>query len=425
MHHVDDRQSEPFSNDLGIGYMPTVDGLRGIAILFVLWYHAPFLFRDLPQFSVIQQSPWALLGAFGRMSLGGWIGVDLFFVISGFLITLILLRIKEGAGSSLAFWGRRALRILPLAVLYLAVLIGLTSLGDPLKMLSSFDRWAWYAFYVGNIHIAIYGWQPLAVMILWSLAIEEQFYLIWPLIVRACAAHQILRCSISLMVIAPLTRAVMLSAADYPATYVFTFCRVDALAAGAALAVLFNTPKTQRQTTALCKRLVGPAMAAIAIIMLVPFSPSLPAARPWWFSIFGYSCLAISFAIVLGASLEIQGPIRAVLTSSVLTFLGRRCYGLYLWHVVAAGCVIAAVQRWEAGVYLYVILWLVMLVMMASASWLFFERPILSLKRFLPYQQRPRTIQHLHARIVPSYLPEKGAPYLAPRSRDTTASTRT
>ena len=143
----------------------------------VLCYHAPFLFRDLPEFSG-QQTPWAMLGVLGRMSLGGWIGVDLFFVISGFLITSILIRLRDVGGTSWVFWGRRGLRILPLAMLYLLVLFVLTWLGDPLKLLPHFEGWAWYAFYLGNIHIAIYGWQPLDVMILWSLAIEEQFYLV-------------------------------------------------------------------------------------------------------------------------------------------------------------------------------------------------------------------------------------------------------
>jgi peptidoglycan/LPS O-acetylase OafA/YrhL len=120
----------------------------------VLWYHAPFLFRDLPEF-VSQQTPWAMLGLLGRMSLGGWIGVDLFFVISGFLITSILIRLRDGAGSSWLFWGRRGLRILPLAMLYFLVLFVLTWLGDPLKLLPHLEGWAWYAFYLGNIHIAI------------------------------------------------------------------------------------------------------------------------------------------------------------------------------------------------------------------------------------------------------------------------------
>ena len=112
------------------------------------------------------------------MSLGAWIGVDLFFVISGFLITLILIRVKDGTGFLLVFWQRRALRIFPLAGLYLVALLVLIRLGDPLNMLPRFDAWPWYAFYLGNIHIALYGWQPLAVMILWSaLFLLTFFYL--------------------------------------------------------------------------------------------------------------------------------------------------------------------------------------------------------------------------------------------------------
>src|SRR5215831_3008114 len=111
------RSQSPFEHGT-LTYLPAVDGLRGIAILLVLWYHAPFLFRDLPEFSA-HHSPWVDLGLAGIMSLGGWIGVDLFFVVSGFLITTILLRLQAGRGSLWPFWGRRALRILPLAMLYL------------------------------------------------------------------------------------------------------------------------------------------------------------------------------------------------------------------------------------------------------------------------------------------------------------------
>jgi peptidoglycan/LPS O-acetylase OafA/YrhL len=367
--------------------MPTVDGLRGVAILLVLCYHAPFLFRDLPEF-VGQQTPWAMLGVLGRMSLGGWIGVDLFFVISGFLITSILIRSRDGGGSSWVFWGRRGLRILPLGMLYLLVLFVLTLFGDPLKLLPHFEGWAWYALYLGNIHIAIYGWQPLAMMILWSLAIEEQFYLVWPLLVRMCSTRQLLWWSGGLMVVAPLVRAFTLSAADYPATYVFTLCRLDALAAGAVVAVLFGSRTWPDAAAGLCKRLAPLASVLIVITMLVPFSPSLPQTRPWLFSIFGYSWLAISFAVLLGASLDARGPIRAALSSPLLMFLGRRCYGLYLWHVLVAGFVTACLHSLQVGFIAHVLLWFGALVIVASGSWFLFEEPLLRLKRFFPYVQR-------------------------------------
>ena len=376
--------SRPFSSYGAFTYMPTVDGLRGIAILLVLWYHAPFLFRDLPEFSA-QQPPWAMLGVIGRMSLGGWIGVDLFFVISGFLITSILIRLRAGGGSPWAFWGRRGLRILPLAMLYLLALFVLEGLGDPLKMLPHFEGWAWYVFYLGNIHIAIYGWQPLAVMILWSLAIEEQFYLVWPLLVRACTTRQVLWWSVGMIVVTPLIRAVTLSTADYPATYVFTLCRLDALAAGAVVAVIFGNHKWQTEASRLCKRLAPFASVVMLMTFLVPFSPSLPETRPWFFSVFGYSWLAVSFAILLGASLNADGLLGALLKSPFLTFLGKRCYGLYLWHVLVAGVVTVGLQSLQVGLIAHALLWLAALLIVASGSWLFFEEPILRLKQFVPY----------------------------------------
>ncbi len=329
-----------------------------------------------------------MLGVIGTMSLGGWIGVDLFFVVSGFLITTILLRLRDGGDSSWVFWGRRGLRILPLAMLYLLVLFALTWLGDPLKMLPHFEGWAWYALYLGNIHITLYGWQPLAIMILWSLAIEEQFYLVWPLLVRACRSHRLLWWSGGIMAVAPVVRAIMLSVADYPATYVFTLCRLDVLAAGAVVAVIFGNPKWQAEAARLCKRLAPFASVLMLITFLVPFSPSLPEARPWFFSVFGYSWLAVSFAILLGASLNADGFFGALLKSPVLTFLGRRCYGLYLWHVLIAGFVTAGLQPFHLGFYVHTFLWLAALLIVASGSWLLFEEPILRFKQFLPYVEK-------------------------------------
>jgi len=103
--------------------------------------------------------------------------------------------------------------------------------------------------------------------------------------------------------------------------------------------------------------------------------------------VFGYSWLAVSFAIVLAASLGTQGPVKVLLTSRILAFLGKRCYGLYLCHVLAAGLTIAALQSWPVGFYPHVFGWLVTLLIMVSISWLLFEEPVLRLKRFLPYTE--------------------------------------
>ena len=240
-------------------------------------------------------------------------------------------------------------------------------------------------FFLGNIHIAFNGWQPLAVMILWSLAIEEQFYLAWPLLVRSVSRGRLLWWSGGLIALSPVVRACVLSIADYPATYVFTFCRLDALAAGGVVALVLDHPAWQTKAAHLCKRLAPFAMIIVLTTFFVPFSPSLSESRPWSFSVFGYSWLAISLAILLGASLNSQGTVGAFLRTRVLMFLGKRCYGLYMWHVLTAGIVTAALQPLQLGFTAHVVLWLAALLLFTSASWLIFEKPFLGLKKFLPY----------------------------------------
>jgi peptidoglycan/LPS O-acetylase OafA/YrhL len=370
-----------------VAYLPTLDGLRGVAILLVLWYHTPFLFQHLPEFAGAQ-SAWSMLGIVGMMSLGGWIGVDLFFVISGFLITSILIRVRDRDFSSFVFWGRRALRIFPLAGMYLLVLFSLTLLDDPLRMMSGFDGWSWYVFYLGNIHITIYGWQPLGLMILWSLAIEEQFYLVWPLLMRMVSATRLIWWIIGLIFLAPLVRAVMFSTINYPATYVFTLCRIDALAAGALMSVLLNSHEWRQKTFRVCECLLIPALGLILLTLLVPFSPSLPQTRPWFFSVFGYSLLAASFAVCLVASLKARALWYSALTSPFLTFVGRRCYGLYVWHVLVASMITAVLQPFQIGFYGHVMLWLIALLVVASGSWVLLEEPMLRLKDLIPYEKK-------------------------------------
>jgi peptidoglycan/LPS O-acetylase OafA/YrhL len=264
----------------------------------------------------------------------------------------------------------------------------LVSLGDPLQMLPRFDGWAWYAFYLGNVHISLYGWQPLAVMILWSLAIEEQFYVMWPLLVQVCSERRVLLWSGAFMLVAPLTRALM--SQEYPATYVFTLCRVDALAAGAIVAVLFASEKRWVEIAPWLNRLAPLAGIPIVTTLLAPFSPSFQETRPWFFTVFGYSCLAVSFAILLAVCLERRGLLGTLLTSPPLRFLGKRCYGLYVWHVVVAARVTAGLRPWQAGFHIHVLIWFAALLVVASASWVLLEQPILRLKDYLPYAQ-PRT----------------------------------
>ena len=394
-----------------IEYMPSIDGMRGIAILLVAWYHAPFLFRDSTGFpqEIFQGS---FQRIFWGMSTAGWVGVDLFFVVSGFLITSILLRNREALGSLQIFWYRRGLRILPLAVLYLSILQLNTALHDPLGVLTHFDGWVAYLLDVGNVHIALNGWQPVVVMILWSLAVEEQFYIFWPILVHYLNRRTLFLLSFTIIVLSPLARGLVYPAYGYPASYVLTFCRLDGLASGAVLSLLFNNQLWKAQAILSCRKLVPLASIVLLMTFLVPYSPSFPHTRPLMFTLFGYTWIGIALAILVGAGLRCEGWVQSLLSSNALRFIGKRCYGFYLWHALVAGVAKKLVDTLslDIGFYGQLSLWLVGLLVVAIMSWTFFERPILNLKRLVPYTFGPQAfpasldtslaksdLRHLHA----------------------------
>jgi peptidoglycan/LPS O-acetylase OafA/YrhL len=351
-----------------VTYLPAIDGLRGIAIALVLWYHAPYIFLGH------YPNSW-----FWVLSIGGWMGVDLFFVVSGFLITTILLRTKESDTQLRIFWARRALRILPLAYLYLSVLLANAALGNPLSVLGDFGQWPLYFFYLGNVHIAFNGFQPLVIMLLWSLAVEEQFYLFWPLAVRYLNAKSLLRLCILILAVVPLLRGLVLK---YPAVYVLTYCRMDSLAAGAILAVLYNDEALRSRILLWCRQLFAFGVLAVVLSIMVPFGPSI--ARPWYFTVFGYSWLAAAFAIILGGALESQGAVRAVLTNRGLRYVGKVSYGLYMWHCLVGGAVKQISLAYFSSNLDFnsnVVLWLACLLAVAKVSWFLFEKPFLDLKK--------------------------------------------
>lgn len=374
------------ASDSAIEYFPSIDGLRGIAILLVAWYHAPFLFRDATGFPQ-EMFQGTFQRIFWGMSIAGWVGVDLFFVVSGFLISSILLRSREAGGSLQVFWYRRGLRILPLAILYLSILQLNTAFHDPLGILNSFDGWLAYLFYFGNIHIALNGWQPVVVMILWSLAVEEQFYIFWPILVHYLTRRKLLFLSLMIIALSPLARSFVSSVYGYPAVYVFTLCRLDALASGAVLALLFSNQSSKIQTIISCRRLAPLALVVLLSTFIIPFSPSFPQTRPGMFTLFGYTWIAIALAILVGASIGSEARGRSLLSNGALMFMGKRCYGFYLWHALVAAVIRKLVDTLslDIGFYGQLSLWLIGLLFIATASWSFFERPILNLKRLVPY----------------------------------------
>lgn len=193
----------------GADPMPQLDALRAFAVFAVLVHH--FLPAELLTWQ-FAQLPW------------GFLGVRLFFVISGFLITGILLRARDEAAAAgvlpttvlFNFYARRCLRIFPLY--YFVVLSGLALNLPPMR-----EEWIWLVSYTLNLRISALGWYPENISHFWSLAVEEQFYLLWPFVVLFAPKPLLMRIAIGMVVIGIGYRALALANGFYgPAIYVFT-----------------------------------------------------------------------------------------------------------------------------------------------------------------------------------------------------------
>ena len=364
-------------------HLPALDGLRAVAVALVLYYHALFVFQPQVVAEGIKRSPlWA-------PAYGGWIGVDLFFALSGFLITRILQRTRHRPGWLKTFWARRALRIVPLAYLYLAVLGADVALGDPLGVLRAFPSWPLYALYVGNLHIVHAGWQPLVVMPLWSLAVEEQFYAVWPWVVGRCGdGRAFLGACLALLCLAPGVRLLIDVSVGYPATYVHTLARLDPLVAGAALAVLLEDPRTRPAAARACRWLAPCGAVVIACVLWFQLGPSLERGHPRWFTTLGFSAVAVGCAGIVGwaATAPASNPVRACLCLAPLRGLGRISYGIYVWQCLVGGALQTALASLAPswGFHARVTTWVALTVGVAALSWVAYERPLLRLKTRFP-----------------------------------------
>ena len=217
--------------------LPALDGLRGVAILLVVAHNLQLL-----------EAPQGWIGRFAEFGLNfGWVGVQLFFVLSGFLITRILLDTREVSNYYRSFFARRALRIFP--VYFLTLLFMLLVLP---KFTSSANlgvaTWP-YWLYLANWTQPGQG-AAAYVPHLWSLAVEEQFYLVWPFLLHRRSSTATWWMCLAIAAISLLARIALLAAEVNPdAIYMFTFCRMDALALGGAAATALRIPNLASRMT--------------------------------------------------------------------------------------------------------------------------------------------------------------------------------
>jgi peptidoglycan/LPS O-acetylase OafA/YrhL len=371
-------------------HIPTLDGLRGLALLLVVIHHSAF-------------APATTLwpGLAGRLyftvAAVGWAGVDLFFVLSGFLITGILLDSRAGPHYFRNFYVRRTLRIFPLYYCVLILIFGLGPLLLPADSAGD-DSSAWLWVYGTNIGQALKGGylfpsRWFEINHFWSLAVEEQFYLVWPLVVYFLGRQGLRRTCVGCMVGAILLRFVLaISGASHQAVYYLPFCRVDTLAAGAWLAIAV---RDDDGVAALMRPARWTALVSGGILLCVVVGV-FQGRFEWVTSLFmqtiGLSLLWAFFGAILALVLPGGSPCLAtrLCSFSALQWLSKYSYGAYVFHVLCYPILLPIVIR-NAGtedVFELTLLYLVVMsgfaMSLAWLSWNFFEQPILKLKRFFP-----------------------------------------
>lgn len=329
--------------------IPQIDGLRAVAILMVFATHA----LHIP-----------LL----------WLGVDLFFVISGYLITGILLRLKEPGSPNKGYWRpfyfRRFRRIIPPYAGFLIVL-------------SLFFRvpwahlWYWYVFFGANFALALGKVTVAAMTPLWSLAVEEQFYLIWPSIVLFWTKETLRRIALAVIVLSPILRALCtpLFSTHFP-IYSLTIFRADTLAAGAFIALSQSLDDRWIERH---RRLAGGSVAAAVVLfgVLTLFPSFRTGANSILFNSVGYSLSVILFGAALTCVLGLrEGFVYKILTARPVRYLGLISYTFYLYHVA----VLLEVEQRVHSTALVAAVSFAITVAISGISWHFFESRILKMR---------------------------------------------
>ena len=302
-------------------HIDALDGVRGIAILLVLMDHS------LAWLGYEQRHGYQLIA---KLTQPGWVGVDLFFVLSGYLITSILLRSKESDGYYRNFYARRALRIFP--AYYFCVIVAVLivphlprRVGDMTGLFRGAKGQAWLWFYCTNIKITLHRSLYFGSMDpFWSLAVEEHFYLVWPTLVLLLSERSLRRLCAVLICAAPILRTWMVLHDNGTGAYVFTLCRMDSMAWGALAASIMHSGLTRARALIRGKWIYPLALfAAVAL---------WPGEGTWQLSLektAGISLLGFAFCgAVLGA---VNRPLPA-LKNRFLRAFGKYSYGIYVWE---------------------------------------------------------------------------------------------
>jgi peptidoglycan/LPS O-acetylase OafA/YrhL len=373
------------------GHIPELDGLRGVAIgLVIIWHYLPSLVHVRPGTTA------SYLIATTRLS---WTGVDLFFVLSGFLIGGILLDARKATNYFRVFYTRRFFRIVPIYVAVLLIFPAISILqnarhpGLAPAVVGSNPPWYMYWTFTQNFWMAVastLGTNNLRMT--WSLAVEEQFYLTLPLIVFFFSGRQLRKVALCGIVAAPLLRVFLyvLWPNNWGAPFTLMPCRADSLLLGVLAAILLRDA-TWREKIQNARTFFAAAvpvfLAGIGFLVWRCAGPECPLMVT-----IGYSWMGCFYVTVLLFAVTRPGSLlgRALRIDS-LRWLGSIAYGTYLLHqgilnLALQLCSINQPTTTNAGSFLVTCVALVLTLVAARLSWNFFEKPLVKIGHRTDYQ---------------------------------------
>jgi peptidoglycan/LPS O-acetylase OafA/YrhL len=352
-------------------YKPELDVLRFFAFLAVFLQHS---FQHTPAF-YYPKTHRGISGAIvSTLAWSGGYGVDLFFVLSAFLITQLLVREQEeiGALDVKRFYMRRILRIWPLYFFFLGVIaIG----GIWFEPIHASARWLMmYLLLSGNLAHALWGWAPTFAMgHLWSIAVEEQFYLLWPLFVRGRRRRELVIAAI--------------------AVWTSTLTRLDPIAGGILLGILTMDKTPELATLTRMSLMTGGILTMFVVSAWCdPYHSPNSAVTIF----FGYPAVSLGCAAILISILGVKVQENRLIGRAGI-YLGKISYGLYVWHVVALILILSLLAPmahfagWAQSSVLAAVCALGLTIAISAASYRYLENPFLKLKsRYALIPSRPR-----------------------------------
>jgi peptidoglycan/LPS O-acetylase OafA/YrhL len=366
-------------------HLPALDGLRGLAILLVFFYH----YAGGLQHTAHSKS----MHLFGALFGFGWSGVDLFFVLSGFLITGILFDTQDDPAYYKKFYVRRSLRIFPIYYIFLAV-YGLLAF---LRLDGHFHLGhGAFLFYLG--YPAILIWPALESVSpsvhfthLWSLCAEEQFYLVWPWVVsKLKTPFLLIAACLAAISVAPALRTFFVLHDLHAWEYAFLPSRMDALAVGGLIAILMRGSGKSLTEKWVMPVFLASSLCVAAICMVrrtVEHTDGLIGTA-------GFTFIAIAYGALLALAIRPGSVLERIFSLPPLRIFGKYSYGIYLFHFPLSEflspkreILVSATHSFAVGSIMFILACLLINLGVAALSFHFIESPIIRLKNHFEYDR--------------------------------------